>query len=461
MTHAPTEASLKAADLRVVLVGRTGLDDSLRTDGSVELLRARGSYDAIGELGTPIGPDSPRDAVVIVAPNTVTVDELSALTRALRRVEPGVSVVGLLDSPAARAEAPDPGRFGLDGWIVPPVSSGMLRLLSRNTLRTAPQAPAQVASIRVEPQQAPAPQPPPTTARPLEAVPSTVPVQQFEPSPIYRDTAPIKALLAGSDLVSACLAVIRSAPGWEHAAFISGPGGKPGDDTRAAADVVHNGHTFGTLLGPGEDSGGLRDRAVWLGAWLALREQHEQLRRAAFTDPLTGAWNRRYFDGFMARAVTQARESRHDLTLLLFDLNDFKHYNDRHGHAAGDEILVETVRLLRSVVRPTDRVCRLGGDEFAVVFHEPSGPRREGSHHPSDVVEATERFRAQLSGARFKRLGEEAKGRLSVSCGMATFPWDGTDAETLLACADARMMRSKEEGKRALRFGPPGDSTLR
>jgi len=67
------------------------------------------------------------------------------------------------------------------------------------------------------------------------------------------------------------------------------------------------------------------------------------------------------------------------VTVMVFDIDDFKTYNDQYGHEAGDDILREAVRLLRSVIRPSDRVCRIGGDEFAVISYEPSGPRQEGS----------------------------------------------------------------------------------
>jgi diguanylate cyclase (GGDEF)-like protein len=188
--------------------------------------------------------------------------------------------------------------------------------------------------------------------------------------------------------------------------------------------------------------------------WLALREQQSQLRRAAFTDALTGAWNRRYFDGFIARAIGEARSSRSDLTVLLFDIDNFKHYNDRFGHAAGDEILIETVRLLKSVVRSNDRVCRVGGDEFAVIFHEPQGPREAGSQHPSCILDLAKRFQRQVAQTKFPKLADGAPGTLAISGGLATYPWDGHDAESLMAHADRLLRESKSRGKNVVRIGP-------
>ena len=82
--------------------------------------------------------------------------------------------------------------------------------------------------------------------------------------------------------------------------------------------------------------------ASWLAHWLALREQHRQLYSAAFTDSLTGAWNRRYFERFLESAIKDAQRRRQSLTILIFDIDDFKHYNDTYGHPAGDKVLPYT-----------------------------------------------------------------------------------------------------------------------
>ncbi|MFG0253036.1 MAG: GGDEF domain-containing protein, partial [Phycisphaerales bacterium JB038] len=103
---------------------------------------------------------------------------------------------------------------------------------------------------------------------------------------------------------------------------------------------------------------------------------------------------------------------------------------------------------------PSDRVCRLGGDEFVVVFYDPSGPRAPDSEHPRSAAELVRRFQQQVAKCRFPKLGKEAPGTLSVSGGLATFPWDGVDAEGLLRCADGRAMRAKREGKNAIILGP-------
>jgi diguanylate cyclase (GGDEF)-like protein len=139
---------------------------------------------------------------------------------------------------------------------------------------------------------------------------------------------------------------------------------------------------------------------------------------------------------------------------MVFDIDNFKTYNDRFGHEAGDEILCETVRLLTSVIRKGDRVCRIGGDEFAIIFADPEGPRSAGSAHPESIETIARRFQDQVCKMRFPKLGVEAPGTLSISGGLATYPWDGADATALLRKADQLALESKRAGKNALTFGP-------
>jgi diguanylate cyclase (GGDEF)-like protein len=191
-----------------------------------------------------------------------------------------------------------------------------------------------------------------------------------------------------------------------------------------------------------------------IAAWWRVGEQIAQLRAAAFTDALTGAWNRRYFELFTESAMKVAREARRAVTILLFDIDNFKTYNDKYGHDAGDEILREVVQMLRSVIRPTDRVCRIGGDEFVVVFNEPDGPRELSSRHPMHVEQIAHRFQAAVKAHRFPKLANEAPGTLTISGGLATFPWDGVTVADLLRVADERELCSKKHGKNAITLGP-------
>ena len=106
---------------------------------------------------------------------------------------------------------------------------------------------------------------------------------------------------------------------------------------------------------------------------LALKIQHQRddLRKQSLSDPLTGVFNRRYFDLMLAHLHEQSRRQP-PAVLVMIDLNDFKHTNDEFGHAAGDRVLQSAARYLRSRIRATDIVARLGGDEFALVLNQMS-----------------------------------------------------------------------------------------
>ncbi len=238
--------------------------------------------------------------------------------------------------------------------------------------------------------------------------------------------------------------------------YLLAPGEKPIPDR----DGVHirlsaaDGRLLGTLVVDEKNEHLAYAWSGWLTSWLRAAEHVRQLQLDADLDPLTGAFNRRALLRYLQQSIESAKERRQALTVMVFDVDGLKAYNDTYGHAAGDDVLRETVRLLRSVIRPGDRVCRIGGDEFVVVFYDPAGPRSPDSEHPRSAEELAKRFQSQVARCRFPKLGDEAPGRLSVSGGLSTYPWDGVDAETLIRRADERAMRAKREGKNAIIFGP-------
>lgn len=104
---------------------------------------------------------------------------------------------------------------------------------------------------------------------------------------------------------------------------------------------------------------------------LQIQRQRNELRQQSLSDPLTGVFNRRYFDLMLAHLHEQSRRQPPSI-LIIIDLNDFKHINDEFGHSEGDRVLQSTARYLRSRVRASDIVSRLGGDEFAVILNQMS-----------------------------------------------------------------------------------------
>jgi len=221
------------------------------------------------------------------------------------------------------------------------------------------------------------------------------------------------------------------------------------------ADVIVHDHPVGCLHAPPPaEQSQLARWAQWMGHWMTLRRHMIDLWHMALKDELTGIWNRRYFNRFLDNILQRAAKERFRVTVLVFDIDDFKVYNDRYGHAAGDEILRETARLMQSTVRDHDVVARIGGDEFAVIFWDAEAPRQPNSEHPVNVRRATERFQRAICAHKFPKLLEEAHDTLTISAGLAGFPWDGRTPDELLAKADEMAMHSKRQGKDAVTFGP-------
>ncbi|NOG52782.1 MAG: diguanylate cyclase [Planctomycetes bacterium] len=235
---------------------------------------------------------------------------------------------------------------------------------------------------------------------------------------------------------------------------------RAGSPQQLAIAVSCDHESFGHLVAHGSDFthpdciAQLTKAARWLGCWLRLHARVTRLREMAYTDDLTGIGNRRFFDSFLDTAVTQARTHRQFLTLLVFDIDNFKTYNDHYGHSAGDEILIETARLMSSVVRPCDKVCRLGGDEFGVIFYDPAGSRHGTTPHPDAIEHIAQRFQEQIRAHKFPKLGGEAPGPLTISAGLASFPWDGHTPGELYEHADRAACRAKASGKNAIIYGP-------
>jgi diguanylate cyclase (GGDEF)-like protein len=174
-----------------------------------------------------------------------------------------------------------------------------------------------------------------------------------------------------------------------------------------------------------------------------LVEAEARQREIAHRDSLTAVANRRAFDARLRKELDSRLEpsggrrgtDSEPLALLLVDLDDFKSINDRHGHQIGDAVLRQTAERVHAVLRSTDMLARIGGDEFAVIA---PGAHGEGA------VGLAEAIRTAVAAAE-----PGSKVPLPrVSVGLATFPEDGIDYETLMASADRRLLRVKGNGTR-------------
>lgn len=170
----------------------------------------------------------------------------------------------------------------------------------------------------------------------------------------------------------------------------------------------------------------------------------DELEFRATHDPLTGLSNRSLFAESMERALARAARHNQGVALLYCDLDDFKLVNDTHGHEVGDVILQEVARRMMTCVRESDIVARPGGDEFLVLLPDidPAPGEAAGrSHHAERLADGiASRIRRSLETAI-----DTPKGPISVSMsiGRCSYPWDATDARTLLAAADEAMYRAK------------------
>ena len=208
------------------------------------------------------------------------------------------------------------------------------------------------------------------------------------------------------------------------------------------------------------DAARLVDYARLIETIVGQVQEREHWQDLAWRDDLSGLRNRRFFDGTLEELVASATAQRLRLTVLLFDIDDFKTYNDRYGHDTGDALIREVAALLTRCSREHDVVARYGGDEFAVILWDSEKPRVPGSQHPTDPMSLADRLRHAIHGHDFKCLGPEAPGRVTISGGLACFPWDGKTRAEIVRAADDALLSAKRSGKNRIVLAE-GVSSLR
>lgn len=173
----------------------------------------------------------------------------------------------------------------------------------------------------------------------------------------------------------------------------------------------------------------------------------EEMKTLSITDSLTGLFNRRYFDNRLFEEVQRAIRYESVFSLAIFDIDDFKLFNDSEGHMAGDEILKTMADIARDSIRSIDIISRIGGEEFAVIM-----PQTD-SEEAFLVSERLRKNIKELIPISWKRY---PKKNITVSIGVSSYPKDGKDPKNLIRAADRSLYRAKIQGKdRTVMTGNP------
>ena len=168
-----------------------------------------------------------------------------------------------------------------------------------------------------------------------------------------------------------------------------------------------------------------------------LVQSEAQLRELVIHDPLTGLFNRRYMEETLTLEMLRAERKKYPIGIIMADIDHFKRFNDTHGHAAGDAVLILAGSFLRTQVRSSDVACRYGGEEFILFLPEAS-------------PEITQ-MRAESIRQDIKRIPVQYDGQtleaVTLSLGVAGFPAQGSTIDAVLRAADAALYRAKRDGR--------------
>jgi len=167
--------------------------------------------------------------------------------------------------------------------------------------------------------------------------------------------------------------------------------------------------------------------------------EHSKVKVLSVEDGLTGCYNRRKLDQDIDAEINRSRRYQKNFSILMIDIDWFKSYNDYHGHGRGDELLSSMVTLFKNSVRSSDEVYRYGGEEFVILLPE------------------IDRQQAAVVAGKLQRLvaitpfeGEEEsqpEKNITISIGLATYPWDGNNRDELYKSADTRLYQAKKLGR--------------
>jgi diguanylate cyclase (GGDEF)-like protein len=183
--------------------------------------------------------------------------------------------------------------------------------------------------------------------------------------------------------------------------------------------------------------------------WIEVRQMEAELERIAFSDALTGLPNRRATLSRFHEELTRADRRNEKFALMVLDIDHFKNFNDTYGHQWGDTVLKHVARTLAAAKRNEDVMGRIGGEEFLILL----------TGLDENVAEdAANRLREKLAALPIVAAGTGVT--VTISAGLAVFPMDGRDWESLFSVADARLYAAKREGRNRV-VGPARQLTSR
>ncbi|TVM00469.1 MAG: hypothetical protein CV087_13970 [Candidatus Brocadia sp. WS118] len=161
-------------------------------------------------------------------------------------------------------------------------------------------------------------------------------------------------------------------------------------------------------------------------------------RRAAITDSLTGAYNRRFFDEMLKNQIALAKRRNESLGLVIADLDHFKNINDTYGHIVGDQTLQQIASIMKNSIRSSDVLARYGGEEFVIIMP---------SIDITNTLKKAESIREQVESFQFKVDSLGRSPQITISIGVASFPDHGAECDTLIASADMALYKAKKGGR--------------
>jgi diguanylate cyclase (GGDEF)-like protein len=168
-----------------------------------------------------------------------------------------------------------------------------------------------------------------------------------------------------------------------------------------------------------------------------LKKEHDRVMKLAVTDDVSGFYNTRYLHRYLDRLMENAAAKPMEVSLVFFDMDNFKQLVDGHGHLMGAKALREVAQAVHRVLDDDDRLVRYGGDEFVVIL-----PRQT----KAEAINKVQRMKKAISSTVFLQK-EDINTRLTASFGLATYPEDAADKRELLAEADRCLFESKTDGK--------------